>query len=280
MKITNIFTVDVEDYFHANNLAGAIGSCGWSGCESRVQMNAHKLLSILEETKVKATFFVLGWIAKEFPDIVRQIHSQGHEIANHSFLHKRVCTMTQDEFREDLKESKAVLEDIIKEQVAGYRAPTYSITSGSLWALDILREEGFEYDASFFPFRYDRRGLTQDKRFPHKIYDHSGYIWELPVSTLKFMSYALPFSSGGYFRLCPYPLIKAGIESINKKGYPAIVCIHPWEIDPQQPRLKVSPVKAFRHYYGLGRTERKLRRLLGDFNFGTVKDYINEVKSM
>lgn len=242
----NILTIDVEDYFQVENFKGIIKFSDWESYESRVESNTHKLLDMLDEAKIKATFFVLGWLAERYPHMVKEIHSRGHEIASHSYAHQRVYNQTKDEFRADLKKSKAILEDIVGEKVIGYRAPTYSITEDSLWALDILREEGFQYDSSFFPFRFQKDGLANDKLYPHKIYpatqeipnllgagfrsargeigfergdlsaelhNHTQHIWELPVSTIKMLGCSVPFSGGGYFRLCPYGIVRRGMRT-------------------------------------------------------------------
>lgn len=281
MKATNfknILSVDVEDYFQVDNLRKVINPADWDSYQSRVVVNTDKILGIFAEEKVRATFFVLGWVAERFPELVTRIHQAGHEIASHGFGHRLVYEQGRSEFRNDIRRSKNILENIIKEPVSGYRAPTYSIIKDSIWALDVLIEEGFEYDSSFFPFRFSKQGLPEDKRYPHKIYNHSKFLWELPISTIKFLGRPWPFAGGGYFRLCPLTLVKSGIKNLNSQSYPAVVYLHPWEIDPDQPRFKVSPLSAFRHYYNLAGTENKLRKLIRNFEFTTVKDYLKSAE--
>jgi len=272
--IENIFTVDVEDYFQVNNLSQVVKPSDWDSCESRVCANTYKVLRLLELAGVKATFFVLGWVAQRHPELIREIHRSGHEIASHGVSHKRVCQQSPDEFRKDIRKSKVILESIVNEPVYGYRAPTYSITRNTQWALDILSEEGFLYDSSIFPFRYEKKGLPGEKRYPHIVNRNGSVLWEFPVSTLNMAGLRLPFSGGGYFRLCPYVVIKQAVEAINRNGQPVISYIHPWEFDPEQPRYKLGALSAFRHYYGLRNTESKVKRLLSDFTFGSIWDYM------
>jgi polysaccharide deacetylase family protein (PEP-CTERM system associated) len=272
--IKNLFTVDVEEHFQVNNLSKAVKRSDWQSHESRVLVNTRRVLSLLDRTKIKGTFFVLGWIAERFPQLVKEIQTSGHEVASHGFLHKRICEQTPDEFRVDVRRSKEILESITGECVYGYRAPTYSITKQTRWALDILIEEGFIYDSSIFPFRYQRSGLAKDKRYPHIVNRKDKSIWELPISGLSVFGTNIPFSGGGYFRLCPLSIVKKGIRDINRTGNPAMVYIHPWEFDKDQPRFKLAPLSSFRHYYGLKNTESKLEELFKDVSFFTVRDFL------
>ena len=274
----NIFTVDVEDYFQVNNLSKVVKPSEWGSYESRVLDSARRVLNLLDRAKVKGTFFVLGWIAERFPGLVKDIQTSGHEVASHGFSHKRVCEQNSEEFRRDIRESKELLESIIGEPVYGYRAPTYSITKQTEWALDILIEEGFKYDSSIFPFRYQKSGLPKDKRYPHLIKRKEKTIWEFPISGLSVFGMSIPFSGGGYFRLCPLSIVKAGIRGMNKTGNPAMVYIHPWEFDSEQPRFKLAPLAAFRHYYGLHNTEAKLEKLFSEIEFGPVREYLKSVE--
>lgn len=275
--MNNLFTVDVEDYFQVNNLSGTVERISWDMQESRVVKNTHEIVALLARHKVKATFFVLGWVAERFPRLVKEIQAEGHEVASHGFSHERVCDQTPEVFRHDLRQSKQLLESLTGEKVLGYRAPTYSITKDNEWALDILIEEGFVYDSSFFPFRYQSNGLPKTKRYPHSIERKGKTLWEFPVSGLDLAGTNLPFSGGGYFRLCPYSLVKHGIKAINSTGNPAMVYIHPWEIDPGQPRFRLPPLASFRHYYGLARTEKKLERLLADAKFMSIRDFMEDM---
>jgi len=275
MDILNILTIDVEDYFQVENFKNVISFSDWPRYEIRVERNTDKILNILSSKGVKATFFVLGWIAQKFPQLIKRIHNAGHEIATHSYKHQLIYTQTPEEFKEDLKVSKGVLEDIIQEKVYGFRAPSYSITIKSKWALDILMEEGFEYDSSLFPIHHDKGGLPEAGRYPYKIRENGCYMWEFPISTVRIMGQNLPFSGGGYFRLLPYNIIKGAINRISKENQPTIVYLHPWEFDKEQPRIKTNVLSMFRHYVNISKTEDKLNRLLDDFKFTSVKDFLD-----
>lgn len=273
-KISNALTVDVEDYFQVENFTRVISFSDWDKYESRVVKNTEKVLKILDDSGTKATFFVLGWVAEHFPELVKKIHQAGHEIASHGYAHKLIFTQTPEKFRTDLRRAKNILEDIIQKSILGYRAPTYSITHRSLWALDILAEEGFKYDSSIFPIHHDKGGIPDAKQYPYHVQNSNGGIWEFPLSTVRILGQNVPFSGGGYFRFFPYRFVKWAIKSINKTGYPAILFIHPWELDPEQPRINVNMVSRFRHYVNLSKTEGKLIRLLNDFKFAPVKEVL------
>jgi len=275
-RMINILTIDVEDYFQVENFKKVIRFSDWGGYELRAVRNTEKILDILANKNVKATFFVLGWLAERAPQLVKKIHQAGHEIASHGYAHNMVCAQTPDEFRQDLRKAKKILEDIIQEPVLGYRAPTYSITKDSLWALDILREEGLKYDSSLFPARRAKGGFAQAGRYPYKIYNGQDFIWEFPISTVRILNKTIAFSGGGYFRLFPYKFIKSSIESVNKEGHPAIIYIHPWELDPQQPRIKADFIGRFKHYVNISKTEGKFKRLLDDFKFGMVREFLGK----
>jgi len=275
----NILTIDVEDYFQVENFKKVIKFSNWERYESRVVQNTEKILEILFYEKVKATFFVLGWTARRYPKLVQRIHRAGHEVASHGYAHQLVYTQKPEEFREDLSNTRKILEDIIQKPVLGYRAPSYSVTKKSIWALDILMEEGLSYDSSLFPIHHDRGGLPEAKRHPYKIYNHTSYIWEFPISTIKILNQNVPFSGGGYFRLLPYGFIKSAIKKINKEGFPTIVYIHPWELDPQQPRIKADYLSRFRHYVNISKTEEKFKQLLNDFEFKPIRDFLTLEKS-
>ena len=265
--IVNALTIDVEEYFHVTNLAAAVRPEDWAGLASSVRPNTERLLALLAEAKVSATFFVLGWVAERDPALVRQIHAQGHEVACHGYSHELVHAMSPEAFRDDLRRARSLLEDLTGEAVAGYRAPSWSITP---WALDILAEEGFRYDASIMPLK---PGASGAPRFPHLVRANGSALAEFPVTTLRLLGLKLPVAGGGYFRLYPYRLTRAALSSINRQeGRPFVFYLHPWEIDPAQPRPgKVSPLKAFRHYVNLSRTERRLQRLLADFRFAPIR---------
>ncbi len=272
----NALSIDVEDYFQVSAFESIVRYEDWGKYESRVVKNTQRILSILGEYDVKATFFVLGWAAERFPDLICEIHEKGHEIASHGFAHKLVYKQSPNEFHEDITKGKDILEAITGEPVVGYRAPSYSITERSLWALDILSEEGYKYDSSIFPIRHDRYGIPRAERFIHKI-DHTpnGGILEFPLSTVRLFGTNFPIAGGGYLRLLPVKFIRWGIRQINGEGQPAIVYLHPWEIDPEQPRMNINGLAKFRHYLNLSKNVEKLRELLSTVNFSTVRDVIN-----
>lgn len=270
----NILTIDVEDYFQVENFKEVIKFSDWDRYEIRVEQNTKKILDILEKAGIKATFFVLGWIAARCPELVKKIHQDGHEVASHGYGHQLVYTQTPDEFRADLRKAKVILEEIIREPVYGYRAPTYSITKKSLWAFDILMEEGFRYDSSIFPAQREKGGMSGAERYPYTISNHQKNLWELPISMIRVLNKNVPFSGGGYFRLLPYNFIRSAIYKINKAGFPAVIYLHPWELDAGQPRIKADYFSMFKHYVNIPKTEKKLRQLLKDFQFKPVRDYL------
>lgn len=274
MHVPNALTVDVEDYFHVSALAPSIHRDTWGSRESRVVGNTRKLLDLFEQFGVRGTFFVLGWVAEHHPQLVRDIAAAGHEIACHGFSHRLVYEQSPEEFREEALRSKNLLEDLAGSAVLGYRAASYSIVRNSLWALDTLVELGFAYDSSIFPVRHDRYGIPDAERVPHRIVTPGGRsIVEWPLSTAQLAGFRLPVSGGGYFRLLPYWLTRWGLASINQRElHPFIFYLHPWEIDPAQPRVAASWLSRFRHYTNLDKCEERLRLLLGEFRFGTARD--------
>ena len=274
MSVVNALTVDVEDYFHVSALAPSIHRDSWSSRESRVVGNTQRLLSIFEHFDVRATFFVLGWVAERYPQLVREIAAGGHEIACHGFSHRLVYEQTAEEFHEETLRSKNLLEDITGSAVLGYRAASYSIVRESLWALDVLVELGFAYDSSIFPIRHDRYGIPNAERVPHRMSTPKGKsIVEWPLATARILGFRLPVAGGGYFRLLPYWVSRWGLASINRRDRrPFVFYLHPWEIDSTQPRVAAPWLSRFRHYSNLGKCEERLRRLLGEFHFGTARD--------
>jgi polysaccharide deacetylase family protein (PEP-CTERM system associated) len=268
-------TVDVEDYFHVSVFDGVVPRSQWETLESRVERNTDRLLQIFADSGVKGTFFVLGWVAERHPALVRRIAGQGHEVASHGFAHRLVYDMTPSMFREDIRRSKAVLEDAAGVPVDGYRAPSYSVTPRSLWALDVLIEEGFRYDSSIFPIHHDRYGIPVSSRHPYRLTRRQGSIVEVPGSTVRWSVFNFPVAGGGYFRILPYAWTRWGIARLNRaEQRPAIFYLHPWEIDPDQPRLATSRLGQFRHYRNLHDTEARLRALLRDFSFGRLIDVL------
>jgi len=244
--ITNYLSIDVEDYFQVSAFEGVIRPEDWSGRESRVERNTEKILQIFAERGIKAIFFVVGWIAERHQQLVRDIVAASHEIGCHSYLHRRIYNLAPEEFREDTKKAKAILEEQSGRPVLGYRAPTYSITKKSLWALDILQELGFNYDSSIFPIHHDMYGIPDAPRFPYKLPDHD--LMEYPISTAIFFGRKVPVARGGYFRLFSYWFTRLALRSINEdEGKPFIFYLHPWEMDPGQPRFThASALSRFR----------------------------------
>lgn len=272
-SIPNALTVDVEDYFHVAALAPSIPRETWASREPRVVANTQRLLAILGQFGVRGTFFILGWVAERHPQLVRDIAACGHEIACHGFSHRLVYEQSPEEFYEETRRAKNLLEDISGSAVHGYRAASYSIVRKSLWALDILADLGFVYDSSIFPVRHDRYGIPDAERVPHRMSTPKGKsIVEWPLATARILGMRLPVAGGGYFRLLPYRLSRWGLASINRREMrPFIFYLHPWEIDPAQPRVSATWLSRFRHYTNLEKCEERLRRLLSEFRFGTAR---------
>ncbi|MEX2474906.1 XrtA system polysaccharide deacetylase [Marinobacter sp.] len=277
-RIQNALTIDVEDYFQVAALSEAVDRADWSSMEYRVEANTERLLDLFDKHNTRATFFTLGWVAERSPALVRQIQAAGHEIASHGYSHQLIYTQTPDVFREETHKSKTILEDITGEPVTGYRAASYSITSESRWALDVLCDEGFTWDSSIFPVHHDRYGMPGTPHEPYLLKaPGGGILTEFPLSTCPVGQYRLPIAGGGYFRLFPYGLSRWGLGKINRQGQPFIFYLHPWEIDTGQPRLKVKAFSRFRHYNNLEKCMGRLERLLGDFSFGSVSDVLGNV---
>lgn len=267
----NALTIDVEDYYHVSAFESVARFEDWDRYESRVERNTRRILDLLEDHQTRATFFVLGWIAERQPKLIREIQERGHEVASHGYSHRRIYTQTPDQFREETRRSKQILEDIIGRPIIGYRAASYSITMQSLWALEILVEEGFRYDSSIFPIFRDRYGIPGFPRFPHRVQVNGSDLMEYPLSTVRIGGINVPIAGGGYLRLFPYGLTRWGLRAINEREkQPAIVYLHPWEIDPDQPRIHGGLLSSFRHYVNLDGTEAKLISLLKEFKFESL----------
>ena len=267
----NAMTIDVEDYFHVSVFDSTVRRTEWESMESRVVANTERLLDLFDEHAVRGTFFVLGWVAERHPALVRTIAGRGHELASHGYAHQLVYEQAPDVFREDVRRSKRLIEDLSGRRVNGYRAPSFSVTERSLWALDVLLEEGYRYDASIFPIRHDRYGIPNAPRWPHAMARAKGSLFEVPGSTVRLGGTNLPVAGGGYFRILPYGWTRWGIGRVNREGQPAVFYLHPWEIDPEQPRLPAGLLGQFRHYRNLHRTETRLRSLMRDFSFGPLE---------
>ncbi|MBK7953118.1 MAG: DUF3473 domain-containing protein [Candidatus Accumulibacter sp.] len=278
VPITNALTIDVEDYFQVSALAPYIPRDQWDRRECRVERNVERILLMLDERQTKATFFTLGWIAERYPQLVRRIVDGGHELASHGYGHERVSDLSSAEFSADIGAAKALLEDLSGHEVKGYRAPSFSIGEGNLWAFDCLQRAGYRYSSSIYPIRHDHYGMPNAPRFAHPV--RPGLL-ELPVTTLRYFDRNWPASGGGYFRLLPYALSRWLLRQVNElDGKPAIFYFHPWEIDAEQPRITgISTRTRFRHYVNLKRTEGRLKRLFADFRWGRVDEVFLSAKA-
>jgi polysaccharide deacetylase family protein (PEP-CTERM system associated) len=270
-QIRNAMTIDVEDYFQVSAFSGLISRNTWENQPCRIERNMERILALLGEANVHATFFTLGWIAKRYPQIVRDIINNGHELASHGYHHLRASDQRPVEFREDVTRSKMLLEDLGGRPVIGYRAPSFSIGRSNLWALDTLQEAGYLYSSSIYPIRHDHYGMPEAPRFKFRHRDQGGLV-ELPATTVKLFWRNFPAGGGGYFRLFPYHVSRWLLRRVNQLDrQPCIFYFHPWEIDHEQPRQKNISVKTrFRHYVNLARTEPRIRLLLGDFKWGRM----------
>jgi len=272
-RVPCAFTVDVEDYYMVTAFERTVPFETWGAYESRVARNTQRVMDLLEEAAVKATFFVLSWVAEREPALVRAIAASGHEVACHGYRHRMIGAMNPGTFRDDLRRAKSVLEDLGGAAVKGFRAPSWSITAETMWALDVLIEEGFTYDSSIFPIHHDRYGVPGAERFPHTLQRPGGSILEIPPSTIRFAGLNFPVAGGGYLRLLPLWLTRRALRSINlRERRPCIIYVHPWEIDPDQPRMPCALPTRFRHYTGLAGTSAKLRTLLSEFAFARLCD--------
>lgn len=276
----NALTVDIEDYFQVSAFEKVIDRSDWETLPCRVEQNTDKVMQIFADHDAKGTFFILGWVAKRYPQLIKRIAEQGHEIASHGWDHVRIIHMTPEQFKSDVTKTKALLEDLSGTQVKGYRAPSYSIGSSNLWALDILQETGHKYSSSIYPIHHDLYGMPQAPRFA--FYPNELDIIEVPVTTTKVLGKNFPCGGGGYFRLLPYLWSKRAINKVNKvDGEASIFYFHPWEIDPNQPRQANTSLKTrFRHYTNLAKMEQRLRRLLQDFSWDRMDNIFLQGKSL
>jgi polysaccharide deacetylase family protein (PEP-CTERM system associated) len=269
--ITNGLSVDVEDYFQVGAFATKISRGEWANFPSRVEANTAAMLDLFDAAQVRATFFVLGWVAERHPQVVRAIVAGGHEVASHGYCHTDVTAQTPAAFRVDVRDTKRLLEDIGGTEVLGYRAANFSIGERTSWAFRVLEEEGYAYSSSIYPMRYDRYGAPPTRRAAFTP-DEAGTLIELPLTTVSLLGVSLPCSGGGYFRLWPYALSRWALRRINlQEGRPCIFYVHPWELDPKQPRIDgVSLKSRLRHYTNLGRVEQRLRLLLKEFRWDRI----------
>lgn len=269
-EIANALSVDVEDYFQVSALAPYIARSEWEGIPCRVERNVEAILALLSESGAQATFFTLGWIAQRYPGLVRRIVAAGHELASHGYAHLRIHEQTRAEFLQDIRRARSLLEDLAGAEVRGYRAPSFSVGPKTLWAFDCIAEAGYRYSSSVYPIRHDLYGMPEAPRFPYAPRDG---LLEIPVTTARYFKRNVPAAGGGFFRLLPYAVSRGLIRKVNRdEQRPAVFYFHPWELDPGQPRVAGTSVKTrFRHYLNLHRTQPRLRRLLRDFRWRTMK---------
>lgn len=267
-------TIDVEEYFHVENLRGVAPPSAWDSLATRVEGQVERILDLLDKKAVKATFFTLGWVAERNPALVARIAARGHEVASHGYGHEMLTRLDPERFRSDLRRARAVLEDAAQTPVRGYRAPTWSIVPATDWALDVLVEEEYLYDASIFPVRHDRYGDPQAPIVPHRRVRAAGSLVELPPLVLRVRGTNLPAAGGGYLRLLPLSFTRWAVAQAVSEGRPAVLYLHPWEIDPEQPRFNVGLLKGIRHYHGLAAFEGRLRRLLSEHRYGRMRDLV------
>lgn len=269
----NAMTVDVEDYFQVSAFEANIQRSQWDGLPHRVEQNTQRILDLFAQHQVKATFFTLGWVAERYPQLVRRIVDEGHELASHGYQHTRVTEQTPEQFREDLRISRQILEDIGGQPIVGYRAASYSIGAKNLWALEVLEDEGFQYSSSIYPVKHDLYGMPSAPRFAYRP-DNAPKLLEIPITTLKILDRNIPCGGGGFFRLYPYQFSKWAYRHLNKyENQSGIFYFHPWEIDPEQPRQHDLSFKTrFRHYLNLDRMQNRLNSLLADFAWDTMQN--------
>ena len=274
----NALTIDLEDYYHVSAFRDVMPAGQWGSQDSRIERNTGLLLDLLDEAGWKATFFILGWVAEQRPHVVKQVADRGHEIACHSLRHRIVYEMTREEFREDTRQAKQLLEDCSGAPVVGYRAPSFSIRQDSFWALEVLAELGFVFDSSVFPVLHPNYGVPEASRGPWRVATASGPIVEFPMTTLEFAGLRSPFGGGAYFRLLPYWYTRWGIRFLNEREQRSVcVYLHPWELDPEQPRMSGRATSRMRHYLGLRGTLSKFRRLIRDFEFCPLRALVDQV---
>lgn len=281
MAIINALTVDVEDWFHVSLFRHHIKRSEWDDLESTVVANTCRILNLFSKYNVRATFFILGWVAERYPEIVIAIREQGHEIASHGYGHQIVYEQNPTEFYNDVARSLDVLEKVSGRKVKGYRAPSYSITRISMWAWEALVDLGLRYDSSVFPVKHDLYGIADAPRFPFEVkVAGKGALVEFPISTVKILGKNIPIAGGGYLRLYPYWFFRRGVEQVNAEGKPAIVYFHPWELDPQIPRINVSALKHLRHYGNIPLMEERIVNLLEGFQFSTVEEVLKRTEKL
>ena len=276
-SVKHILSIDLEDYFQVEAFAAGVSREDWDQFPSRVEANCHRLLDTFDRHGVKATFFVLGWIAQRFPALVREVHERGHELACHSYWHRKISSLSPAEFRADTRAARDAIQQAASVRVNGYRAPTWSVTLASLWALDILAEEGFSYDSSIFPIQHDLYGIPGASRYPYLHTASNGArLMEFPPATVRVAGRNMPAAGGGWFRIFPLSYTKWAFRRFAAENRPAVFYLHPWEIDPEQPRISASLKSRLRHYTNLRKTQSRLDDLLRSFQFQTFQEHLTE----
>jgi polysaccharide deacetylase family protein (PEP-CTERM system associated) len=273
-SLVHCLTFDIEEHFQVSAFESPMRRRHWENFESRVERNTEKLLELLRMRDIRATFFVLGWIAERHRRLVKRIVDEGHEVASHGYAHELVTLQTPSRFQEDIRKTKMMLEDLIGAPVLGYRAPSFTMTRETTWAFRILAEEGYVYDSSVFPVWHPTYGMPGAKTTRHVVLTDAGPIWEFPLSTAKIAGLRLPIAGGGYFRLFPYGLTRKLLKRVKAGGQGLVMYLHPWELDPDQPRMHGPLLSRFRHYVNLEKTEGRLIRLLEDFRFAPIRDAV------
>lgn len=272
----HLFSVDVEEHFQVSAFDRVLTRADWDAQPSRVEANTDRLLELLARYGARGTFFTLGWVAERRPALVRRIAAQGHELASHSWWHWKVTTLTPEQFRDEVRRSRELLEDLSGTRVEGFRAPSFSIRPGLEWSFDILLEEGYRWDSSLFPIHRPDYGYPQAPPRPHRLERERGTLLEFPMLTRSLGSFRIPAAGGGYLRHFPPGIMRSALRQAERQGLPGMVYIHPWEVDPDQPRLPVGWLTTQRHYGGLGRTLPRLERLLAEFRFTSVREWLAE----
>jgi polysaccharide deacetylase family protein (PEP-CTERM system associated) len=272
----NLLTIDVEDWFHTTALEPYVSMDQWESLTSRLEFNVRLLLDLFAARNIRATFFILGWVAERYPELIKQIDRGGHEIASHGYRHRLIYALSPRTFRDYALRSKNLLEDLTGKPVLGYRATSFSIIQSTLWALDVIKEIGFIYDSSMFPIKHDIYGINGFPRFP---FMHRNGLIEIPPSTVRFLGRNFPIAGGGYFRLYPYWLTQKGIQSLNQSGHPAVLYLHPWELDPSCPKIEnADRLTKFRQYINLNKTKKRLEKFIEEFKVVSIGEYLRTLK--
>jgi polysaccharide deacetylase family protein (PEP-CTERM system associated) len=273
-QITNAFSVDFEDWYQCLEV---VPLSRWGEFESRIERNAHRMFDILDDCEIKATFFVLGFVAENYPHLIKEIANRGHHIGTHGYSHRQVYKINPDEFDEEIKRAVGLVSDLTGQQIYGFRAPIFSIIEQSLWALDILLKHGLRYDSSIYPVWNYRYGIVSNRRYIHELPTPArSKIVEIPIASARYLGRNFPVGGGAYLRILPYLITRMGLKSINREGQPFVFYIHPWEIDPDHPRADVPFRISATHYFNLKSTEKRLRRLGRDFKFASIETVFSD----